>query len=443
MKEPKDYFDNKLEPPKAFFEWCYYYMPTYEWSNKNETIIPSERKHYFTTKKRLAKNSNLSFFDCKKNFMIILSTSKRIELQTYQVVSSFENGKQILKHALINLEQLSENKHIKVSHEYSTYKFGLAQIANMFSYYIPDLYPNNWRERLGRVSELKYLRLWNFYPEHIPTIYKYRKEIEFAQKIKADQLAMDIGEHKESVDMRVVTKNWLKKHKLFLSHSSLGMKEVKLKEAIEQRGGKFVPGIEEYLSEREIHLVPAEIGIVKFQNYLIKQQTSFSYYEDYLSMLKDLNIPLTKSTLLPKNIREAHNKAVESLNALKREVVRKGYQERAASLANIEITVEDYSFLLPKTADDLVKEGQILHHCVGGSNYIDGHAEGRTTIVFIRKKESIDQPYFTLEFKDKRIVQIRGKHNQNPPEEVEQATEKWFEWVNRESKKKLAKAGAA
>lgn len=433
-KEPKYYFDNQLKPPKAFFEWCYYSMPTYEWSNKNETIIGSERKHCYVTKKRLAKNSNLTFFDKKKTFAIILSTSKRIEVQTYIVSSRFVEGKQHLDHRLVNLEHFSADKHIKVSNDCSIYKFGLVSTTGMFNYDWPDLYPNEWRDRLSKNSELKYLNLWHFSSDDIKTIYKYRKEIEFAQRIKASKVAKDIGEHRAGIDMRIVTKNWLKKHKQFLSNSSRGLEEVRLKEAIEERGGKMVLGVEKYLSVSDLHLIPKEIGIVKFQNYLIKQKTSFSYYEDYISMLEDLKAPLTKSTLLPKSIHEAHDKAVETLNAIKREVVRTGYKERAKSLSEIETTVGNYSFIIPKTADDLVKEGQVLHHCVGGSQYIDGHAEGKTTIIFIRKKEALTDPFYTLEFKSKHIVQIRGKYNEDATPEVQKAADQWLNQVTNKQK---------
>lgn len=428
-REPKYYFDNQLNPPKAFFEWCYYNMSTYEWSNKNKTIIGSDRKHRYVTKKRLAKNSNLTFFDKKKNFAIVLSTSKRIEIQTYIVTSGFVEGKQHLDYRLVNLEHFSADKHIKVSNDCSDYKFGLAPITGMFNYDWPDLYPNEWRDRLSKNSELKYLDLWHFSSDEIKTIYKYRKEIEFAQRIKANKVAKDIGEHSAGIDMRIVTKNWLKRHKQFLSNSSRGLEEVRLKEAIEERGGKMVLGVEKYLSASDLHLVPKEIGIVKFQNYLIKQKVYFRYYEDYISMLVDLKVPLTKSTLLPKSIHEAHDKVVEALNAIKREVVRTGYKERAKSLSKIETTVGNYSFIIPKTADDLVKEGQALHHCVGGSQYIDGHAEGKTTIIFIRKKEALTDPFYTLEFKSKHIVQIRGKYNEDATPEVRDAADKWLNQV--------------
>ena len=72
---------------------------------------------------------------------------------------------------------------------------------------------------------------------------------------------------------------------------------------------------------------------------------------------------------------------------------------------------------------DLINEGFELHHCV--STYIDEYASGKTTIIFIRNQEEIDRPLYTMEFRNKEIVQIRAKYNQEPPEGVFEAAEIW------------------
>ena len=51
--------------------------------------------------------------------------------------------------------------------------------------------------------------------------------------------------------------------------------------------------------------------------------------------------------------------------------------------------------LYPATPEDIVAEGHALHHCVGG--YADRHAEGSTTIMFLRLISRPDQPYYTME----------------------------------------------
>ncbi|EJZ8467032.1 hypothetical protein OIV85_002724, partial [Enterococcus faecalis] len=89
---PEKYVENKLQPPKAFFEWCYVGFRTYKWKNKEREIVASDRKHSYVIEKRLTKNSRLTFYDKSQYFQIVLATSRRIEVQTYKICSLFTNG---------------------------------------------------------------------------------------------------------------------------------------------------------------------------------------------------------------------------------------------------------------------------------------------------------------------------------------------------------------
>ncbi|EME3187759.1 PcfJ domain-containing protein, partial [Enterococcus faecalis] len=56
------------------------------------------------------------------------------------------------------------------------------------------------------------------------------------------------------------------------------------------------------------------------------------------------------------------------------------------------------------------------------------HKQGATTIVFIRKKEEPNLPYFTLEYRNQQVTQIQGKCNrQEVPEKIKQAVRQWQE----------------
>lgn len=58
---------------------------------------------------------------------------------------------------------------------------------------------------------------------------------------------------------------------------------------------------------------------------------------------------------------------------------------------------------------ELTEEGITLHHCVGG--YADRMASGETAIYFIRLVDYPDCPYYTLELKDKKVIQCHTLHN--------------------------------
>lgn len=81
---------------------------------------------------------------------------------------------------------------------------------------------------------------------------------------------------------------------------------------------------------------------------------------------------------------------------------------------------EEFSIIVPKHAMEILEEGMKLHHCVG--SYVEGYASGSTNILFLRKKNDISTPFYTIEVNsDNRITQIHGKYNSwlgNNPEAI-------------------------
>lgn len=441
MKEPKHFIENKLKPPKAFFDWCYSHISTFKWSNKQKTILASDRSDCFVIERRLTKQSNLTFFDKFYSFAIVLVTSKRIEIQSYGFWSRVKEGKQTIECELTNFEQFASGKHIMVTRlDNGRPVFGLTPNKPFGGPYAGTaLYPNGWADKVCDISELRYLKIEHLSPLGIENIYKYRKEIEFLQKINANVLANQVmhpgytnnvyGSWRKNVDMRTINENWLRKNKQFFKNSNRTFLEYELEKRIKERNGKVVPGIERYLDYRDISKIPQGVGIIRFQNWMIKNKVNFKYYLDYLSLLKDLGIQLDENLIIPKDLKKAHDNAVELLNQMQREVNEKMYEKRLKAILKYETIVGDCAFLVPKDLNELVAEGKALHHCVGGSNYIDGHKQGKTTIVFIRQKEAIAKPFYTLELKNESIIQLRGKHNQVAPPEVKEAADRWLGWL--------------
>lgn len=82
--------------------------------------------------------------------------------------------------------------------------------------------------------------------------------------------------------------------------------------------------------------------------------------------------------------------------------------------------------IYPKKPFELAKEGTKLHHCV--KSYIDRVSDGETNIVFIRKKEEPEEPFFTVEItNDNHIQQVHGLQNRNADTEegLEDFLEVW------------------
>ena len=72
--------------------------------------------------------------------------------------------------------------------------------------------------------------------------------------------------------------------------------------------------------------------------------------------------------------------------------------------------------VVPQSGDEIRKEGEALHHCVGG--YVESVAKGETNIFFVRKADHPEKSYFTMEWKNNKVVQCRGKSNCGMPPDV-------------------------
>lgn len=123
-----------------------------------------------------------------------------------------------------------------------------------------------------------------------------------------------------------------------------------------------------------------------------------------------------------------HNMLIE-INIADKETRNKEEQERLNKLAaklydqrkeKFEYVDDNFSIVVPEEMNKITKEGVYLHHCVGG--YISRVAEGRTNILFLRKNENIDIPFFTIEVNNhNEIIQIHGLYNRwlgNEPDAV-------------------------
>ena len=79
---------------------------------------------------------------------------------------------------------------------------------------------------------------------------------------------------------------------------------------------------------------------------------------------------------------------------------------------------EDLLIRLPEYVHEIREEGNAQHHCV--ATYMDRMVAGETCILFIRKKEEQDKSYYTVEVRDNEVIQVRGKYNVAPSEDVEE-----------------------
>lgn len=178
-------------------------------------------------------------------------------------------------------------------------------------------------------------------------------------------------------------------------------------------------------------------GITRFLRYLVKQvemrnEQYAGYFIndwlDYLRMYQSAGLELNNSNMFPENLKEEHDKHLEAIKTMQEEennrkyqTIRKQYEERYS------FSWKGLCIKVPASLADIVTEGNEQHHCV--ATYVDRVAAGETCILFVRKKKEPDQSFYTMEIKDSRIIQCRGKNNRDQTQEVEELLKKFKQYL--------------
>lgn len=458
-KSDNKHIKNALRPPKSFFTECFSKFPIYVWENKTDKIVSSERsqKDVKVIQKRLTKNSRLDFWDTHDYFLWIGVSKTRIEFQMYRVQQYFENGQENFSVTLYNFEKFTEKEHIRLSVSYygTTYKSGLLMLGNCKGAYsdywllqsLEDVF-----KRFKKNDALKYLdfakmketnSLSNL-PMMFPHIFKYRGIIEYAQKINARGIQKDlIGEIIPSyyglgsgrhchVNMGKLTFKFLRTHKNVFKNSDEGFEGYKIRKELEKAlGGKVLPGFNKYFrTAGDLQYIPKGIKPIRFQNWVIKNSVKAYEYRDYQNMLENLGIAFEGDfRILPKNFKQAHDDAVKAYNDMKDEQKRIEFANQLEKLLGLEQTIGNYTFVLPKELQELKAEGKALSHCVG--SYVGNVARGETVILFVRQKDKVDNPLYTLEIRKGRIIQLRGMKNKDADSDAWEASKKLLSFAKK------------
>lgn len=139
-------------------------------------------------------------------------------------------------------------------------------------------------------------------------------------------------------------------------------------------------------------------------------QDLVSEYRDYLEICQKLNYDLKNSLLYPKDLQKSHDKAA---HRLKHKADVKTKRDFIAAYKDISeqfcFEKDGLKIICPSVPDDVIAEGHALHHCVG--SYIDRVARKECMILFVRKCCEETKPYYTVEIRGQKVVQVRGVGN--------------------------------
>ena len=211
--------------------------------------------------------------------------------------------------------------------------------------------------------------------------------------------------------------------------------------------------------------------LLRYMNkHCLKKRTirsAMDAYVDYLVAAEgvglDLNNPIF---LMPRDFEEKHDQVTAAWSAVLAERRRKAEAERRAAVAEerkkqlerfrgrVKSLARRYTYtdgeLLVRpavNAEEIVREGKLLHHCVGG--YADRHISGATTILFLRRRSTPRKPLCTIEMKGNSICQIHGwddewtacednPNRENPRNIYAEFLNEWTAWLKGGSKRDKA-----
>ena len=167
--------------------------------------------------------------------------------------------------------------------------------------------------------------------------------------------------------------------------------------------------------------------IFRITAYLEENNVTKWNYRDYLNQCRKLGYDLHDTAIcFPHNFNAMHTRLSEIIKYEENEKKKQELISRLPERKKFEFLYNDLMLIQPKSMEEIIREGRILHHCVGG--YAERHAEGDTNIFFIRKSSDPETPYFTIEVSNEfHIRQCHGYKNDvnGRPSEIDRFVEQY------------------
>lgn len=206
-----------------------------------------------------------------------------------------------------------------------------------------------------------------------------------------------------------------------------------------KRYGLRIPKLISYLEKIRRH------GKIHWSN-----NAALSAYADYITAADGCGLDLSNTIhLLPRDFWEKHDTVTAAWSAIcanrRNSEANAKYKARLPKLTARYLYWSDTLLIrAPVNAGEIVEEGKRLEHCVGG--YADRHLSGKTTILFLRRRDKPHVPLVTIEMDGNTIRQVYGYRNdcascpENPKGIPARKLygaflDEWLEWLNAGSKR--------
>ena len=202
----------------------------------------------------------------------------------------------------------------------------------------------------------------------------------------------------------------------------------------------------EEILPKDIEFISDRMSEMQIANYLVRQMKDsgrrskdlISTWHDYLKMASRVKMSINDAIVYrAKKLVQRHDELVEL-------VENKGAAIRAGEIAelfpNVDRICEEikgkyefenntYAILAPQNIEDVIAEGNALHHCIDKSDkYFERINTKESFILFLRKKDDVSKPYYTLEVEPSGTIrQKRAEYDRQNPD-LKQAEVFLKEW---------------
>ena len=300
-------------------------------------------------------------------------------------------------------------------------------------------------------------------PEKYLAVWKRMPKMEQIWKADLPRLTKECFEHCDSVRERILYPN---EPRLIRALGLDGPKFRRLRQIngdtedlawlqLEKRTNQRIPNElfrwfrKERISAKDILFIADRMSPIQIRNYLQKQkpyfdgscQQALTTWQDYLAMAERLHIDTSDEIIYrARKLRQRHDELVIQCEVgsleLQAENMDKKYPHVRSICEELQkkyaYADEDYLVIAPQNTFDIITEGRMLHHCVGndgaGERYYDRIERRESFIMFLRRAEEPEDPYYTLEIEPDGTVRQKRTLFDRQHEDIEQATEFLQKW---------------
>lgn len=243
----------------------------------------------------------------------------------------------------------------------------------------------------------KYLRLYEKYPQAEMLV-----KIGLAPYATSVQILRKIGKDKRFRKWLIHKRSELQYHGYYVGTILIAYKTGKPLDKVQKLEEEKKSFYRQDGYKNIKRLFKTDKEVTAFMEYVAEQNINLSSYSDYLHACEYLGLDMTlPKNRMPHNFKRWHDMRIDQYHTAK---ALKDAEERKELYAKFGVIAEKYlalqksgkdafAVIIARSPQDLIREGDILHHCVGRMNYDQKFVREESLIFFVRNITDPDTPF--------------------------------------------------